>query len=37
MRQVRLTDEQITYLITILRNNNRPVSTEELVAALRKR
>lgn len=37
MRQVRLTDEQITYLITILRNQDRPVSTEELIAALRKR
>jgi hypothetical protein len=37
VRQVRLTDEQITYLITVLRNNDRPVTTDELVAALRKR
>jgi hypothetical protein len=37
VRQVRLTDEQITYIITILRNQDRPVTTDELVAALRKR
>jgi hypothetical protein len=37
VRQVRLTDEQITYLITVLRNNDRPVTTEELIASLRKR
>jgi hypothetical protein len=36
MRHVRLTDEQITYLITVLRNSDRPVSTEDLVASLRK-
>jgi hypothetical protein len=37
VRQVRLTEEQITYLVTVLRNNDRPVSTEELIASLRKR
>lgn len=36
MRHVRLTDEQITYLITVLRNSDRPVTTEELIATLRK-
>lgn len=36
MRQVRLTDEQITYLVTVLRNSDKPLATEDLIAALRR-
>lgn len=33
----RLSNEQVTYLLMILRNANAPVTTEELVRALQQR
>ncbi|CCF82838.1 conserved hypothetical protein [Nitrolancea hollandica Lb] len=37
MRAVRLSDEHLTYLLTLLRNSPRPMTTDELVAALIER
>jgi hypothetical protein len=34
---VRLDEEHITYLMMVLRNSNRPLTTTELVAMLRDR
>ena len=34
---IRLTDEDLTYLLTLLRNATRPMTTLELVQALRER
>lgn len=36
MPSVRLTDEQLTYLLLILRNSSRPLTTQELVRALQE-
>ena len=35
VERARLSDEQVTFLLTILRNANRPLTTAELVEALR--
>ena len=37
MQSVRLRDEYLTYLLMLLRNANRPLTTAELVQALRER
>lgn len=34
MPKARLTDEQITYLLLLLRNSDRPMTTNELTEAL---
>ncbi len=36
-REVELSDDDITYLMTILRNASQPVTTQQLVEALRER
>jgi hypothetical protein len=35
--QVHLNDEDIAYLLTILRNSNQPITTQQLIDALRER
>ena len=37
MQSVRLSDAYVTYLLMMLRNTNRPLTTAELVQALRER
>ncbi|HET7037719.1 MAG TPA: hypothetical protein VFI42_18720 [Thermomicrobiaceae bacterium] len=37
MQSVRLSDEYVTYLLMLLRNASRPLTTAELVIALRER
>lgn len=37
MLSVRLSAEDLTYLLFLLRNTNRPVTTGELVRALQER
>jgi hypothetical protein len=37
MQSVRLSDEYITYILMMLRNTNRPLTTQDLVQALRHR
>jgi hypothetical protein len=37
MTNLHLSSENMTYLLTVLRNSNHPVTTQELVAALRER
>ena len=35
--EVELSDDDMTYLLTILRNASQPVTTQQLVEALRER
>ena len=37
MANMTLSETDLTYLLTLLRSSDRPLSTEELVAALRAR
>ena len=37
MNNLHLSSEYMTYLLTVLRNSNHPVTTQELVEALRER
>ncbi len=37
MDNLHLTSEHITYLLTVLRNSDKPMSTQDLVSALRDR
>lgn len=37
MQSVRLSNEYVTYLLMMLRNTNRPLTTTELVDAVRQR
>jgi hypothetical protein len=37
MDNLHLSSEHITYLLTVLRNSNHPMTTQELVKALRDR
>jgi len=37
MNNLHLSSENRTYLLTVLRNSNHPVTIQELVAALRER
>jgi hypothetical protein len=34
---VQLKDEDVTYLLTVLRNANQPITTQQLINALRDR
>jgi hypothetical protein len=35
--QVQLNDEDVTYLLTVLRNSSQPITTQHLINALRDR
>jgi hypothetical protein len=35
--EVELSDEDVTYLLTLLRNASQPMTTQQLVEALRER
>jgi hypothetical protein len=37
MNNLHLSSENLTYLLTVLRNSNHPVTTQQLVEALRER
>lgn len=36
-KSVQLNEEDITYLLIILRNSNQPITTQQLINALRDR
>jgi hypothetical protein len=35
--QLQLNEEDIAFLLTVLRNSSRPITTQELIDALRER
>src|SRR3954454_11605691 len=35
--QVQLSEEDVTYLLTVLRNSSQPITTQQLINALRDR